>query len=563
MTAKWAIRAGFLLLILPIPFVLSIYGYDWVDTFYHFMHYRGWPCNMGFIVFLYPYLGRLWAELAGFSLLSFKMLDALLLVVMHVSVPFYLCRGASERSRLLMAAAGIVIASSIAFFSVGYDSFSCLVVSWVVLAAWRYLKGGGLAVVVLMGCLTALLTAIRFPGVSMVVPVVLLIASCVPLQGMGWRKAALHIVLYCVSLGLLYVLLFQAFAMQAAAASDGTGMEGMVHYIRSSLSEETTANHPLRLTLMRYLRDARRIGVNMAVLSALFLLWYAFRDRFRRSSVWDLSMLLAFGVGLFFVTRPFSDWSFPLNLLISTCGFLLGAAACLLAWRNGRPAWVQITLFMLCASFVPMAGSNTGLIKTALLLSYGAPVFCYFCLCLLHPRVRRYLIGIALVTTSFSLYYKLHEGTALLDGRMSEMTATVDDPRLAHIRTTPVRKAGIEELVAAVARYRARSEDGSVLYYGTESYIFRYLDPSPAYFRSEHTMFFGDRDDVENFRRWMDDRSRRPLVVLVFGFPESVRSLDGRDIEKRLLRNGYSLSHTGGFYKIFVPFGDKRPLDPQ
>jgi hypothetical protein len=274
-------------------------------------------------------------------------------------------------------------------------------------------------------------------------------------------------------------------------------------------------------------------------------------------------MLLAFGLGLYVVTRPYSDWSFPLNLLISTYGFWLGAAACLLAWRNGRQAWVQISLFLLCASFVPMAGSNTGLIKTALLLTYGAPVFCYFCLSLVDPRVGRFLIGIALVTTSYSLYYKLHEGVTLMDGRMSELTATVDDTRLKWVRTTPVRKAGIEELVATVGRFRSRSEDDSVLYYGTESYIFRYLDPSPAYFRSEHTMYFSDKDDVENFRRWMDVKNRRPLVVLVFGFPESVRNVDGRDVEKELIRHGYSLSHTGGFYKVFVPEGDRPPTGPQ
>lgn len=557
MQAKWAFRAGFLLLILPIPFVLSLFGYDWIDTFYHFMHYRGWPCNMGFIVFLYPYLGRLWAELAGFSLLSFKMLDALVLVLMHVSVPFYLCRGASERSRLLMASAGIVIASSIAFFSVGYDTLSCVVVSWVVLSAWRYLKKGGLAVAMLMGGLTALVSAIRFPGVSMAFPVVLLIASTVLVQGRSWRTAALHIVFYGLTLAAGYVLLFQAFAMRDVPASDGTGLEGMLHYIRSSLSEETTANHPLRLTLMRYLRDVWRIGSRMAALLAVFGVWHLFRDRFSRKSIWDGAILALFGVSLYVITRPLHDWSFPLHLLISACGLLLGAAATLLSRGKGRYDWTQISLFLLCASFVPVAGSNTGLIKTALLLSYGAPVFFYFCLRLVAPRTGRILCAMALMATAFCAYYKLVEGVTLLDGRMSELTATVDEPRLKGVRTTPVRKAAIESLLADVARYRDRSEDGTVMYYGTESYIFRFLDPSPAYLRSSHTMTFHDSADVARFTTWMEGRTRRPLVVLVFGFPEVRPKLDGRKLEEGLLRRGYALVSTGGFYKVFAPEGER------
>lgn len=557
MQAKWAMRAGFLLLILPIPFVLSIYGYDWVDTFYHFLHYRGWPCNMGFIVFLYPYLGRLWAELAGFSLLSFKMLDALLLVVMHVSVPFYLCRGASERSRLLMAAAGIVIASSIAFFSVGYDSFSCLVVSWVVLAAWRYLKGGGLAVVVLMGCLTSLLTAIRFPGVSMALPVVLLMASMVPFQGRTWWSAALHVTLYGLTLVAGYVLLFQVFAMRDVPASEGGGLSGMFHYIRSSVSQESAENHPLLQTLARYLRDAGRIGVRMAVVSVIFATWHLFRDRVSRKAFWDVAMLVIFCICLYVITRPMRSWSFPLHILITACSLPLGAASVLLSRGRGRYDWMQISLFLLCASLVPVAGSNTGLIKMALLLSYGAPVFAYFCLRLAEPRVRRFLFAMALTATAFCAYYKLVEGVILLDGRMSELNATVDEPRLKGVRTTPVRKAAIESLLADVARYRARSEDDSVLYYGTESYLFRFLDPSPSYLRSGFFMTYHDGRDVAMVDAWLEGRARRPLVVLIFGFPEAHKKVDGRKLEEGLLRRGYALVSTGGFYKVFAPEGER------
>lgn len=553
MTGTWTFRAGFLLLILPIPFLLSTYGFDWIDTFYHFLHYRGWHNKMAATVFLYPYLGRPWAELFGLNLLSFKMLDALMLVVMHVSVPFYLCREASERSRLLMASAGIIMSSAIAFFSVGYDSFSCLGVSIVVLTAWHYVRHGGWGPSLLLGGLTALITAIRFPGLSMVGPVILLMVSTIPLQGRTWRIVVLHVAAYLASLYLVYSLLFKVYAIPATFRPVTASPVGIYEYLRLCMSEESSSNHPLRLTLYRYLRDTGLVAYNMAVLSAVFGLWYFFRDRFSKPILWDGAMTTLFVIGLYIITRPTSGWSFPMNLAIASSGYLLGGVATLLSWKSGRRDWVLISLFLLCASFVPMAGSNTGLIKTALLLSYAAPVFFYICLRQVPPRVGRFLCTLALVTSGFILYYKLFEGNLLMDGRIPEMTAQVDDARLKGVRTTPERKAAIEELVAAVRRNRPRSEDDSVMYYGTESYLFRYLDPAPSYIRTNQTMYYASEGDVANFGRWLAGKSRRPLVVLIFAYPEKVRNLDPKGIDSHLQGRGYTLSETGSFFKVYAP----------
>lgn len=553
MTARWIFRAGFLLLILPIPFLLSTYGFDWIDTFFHFQHYRGWHNKMGAAVFLYPYLGRAWAGLFGLNLLSFKMLDALMLVAMHVSIPFYLCREASERSRLLMASAGIIMSSAIAFFSVGYDSFCCLGISFVALTAWRYVRHGGVGASLLLGCLTALITAIRFPGISMVGPVVLLMASSAFLRVRAWRVVALHVTAYVVSLSVFYFVLFKMFAVPAASGPVSASPAGIFEYLRLSMSEESSANHPLMLTLKRYLRDAGLIGYDMAVLSAVFGIWYFFRDRFSKGILWDGAMAILFGIGLYIITRPISDWSFPLNLAIASCGYLLGAVATGLSWKSGRRDWVLMSIFLLCASFVPMAGSNTGLIKTALLLSYAAPVFCYFCLQQVPPRVGRFLCTLAVVTICFCMYYKLFEGKLLMDGRILEMTAQVDDARLKGVHTTPERKAAIEELVTSVRRNRARSEDDSVMYYGIEAYLFRYLDHAPSYIRTNHTMFFDTKSDVENFGRWLSGKSRRPLVVLIFAYPEKVINLDASGIGQQLEARGYALLETGSYFKVYAP----------
>lgn len=557
MTSRWIFRAGFLLLVLPIPFLLSTYGFDWVDTFYHFLHYRGWHNKMGGIVYLYPYLGRPWAELFGLNLLSFKMLDALMLVVMHISVPFYLCREACERSRLLMASAGIIMSSAIAFFSVGYDSFFCLGVSIVVLTAWRYVRHGGWGPSLLLGGLTALITAIRFPGLSMVGPVILLMVSTIPLQGRTWRVVVLHVAAYLASLFLVYSLLFKIYAIPATFRPVTASPVGIYEYLRLCMSEESSSNHPLRLTLYRYLRDAGLIGYNMAVLSSVFGLWYFFRDRFSKPILWDGAMTTLFVIGLYIITRPTSGWHFPMSLAVASSGYLLGGVATGLSWKSGRRDWVHISLFLFCASFVPMAGSNTGLIKTALLLSYAAPVFFYFCLQQVPPRVGRFLCTLAVVMTCFCLYYKLFEGKLLMDGRIPEMTAQVDHARLKNVNTTPERKAAIEELLAAVARNRARSEDDSVMYYGNESYIFRYLDPAPSYIRTHFTMFYDDEGDVANFGRWLAGKSRRPLVVLIFAYPENVRKLDAKGIDRHLQGRGYTLLETGSFFKVYAA-GDPR-----
>jgi|GEM_PF-1765205 len=557
--SPWALRAAFLLLAVPLPFVLTCYGFDWIDTFYHIRHFMGTPSNMGFMVFLYPHLGRIWGEVAGFDLLSFRVLDAVLLVLMHAGLPFVLCREASERSRLLMAAAGIVMSSAIAFNILGYDSFSALGVAGVAWVAWRHLLSGGVATAALLGILTALLTALRLPGLSMALPVGLLLLSTVPFQGRSVRAAALHVVAFGMSLLLAYVLLFQAFALAGEAGVRAGGLSGMVGHIRSSLSEESSANHPLKLTLLRYLRDAVRIGVNVAALSALAALWYIVRGRIVRKALWDAAVLAVFGLGLVAWVRPAGGWSFPLHLQLAAWGYLAGAGAVWLSWRHGRYLWVQLSLFLLCASFVPMAGSNTGLIKTALLLTGATPIFFHFCVRLLPASVGRFMGAAAVVALAFCLYYKLAVGPVLMDGRLPELTATVDHPRLAGVRTTPSRKAGIEDLLLAVERVRHLSEDGSVLYYGTESYVFRYLDGAPAEFRSNHTMFYHDPADVARFAQWLTSRGRRPVVVLVFGFPEDVRGLDGKGIASALGRHGYTEAHAGGFYRVYVPSGVRRP----
>ncbi|NDC77841.1 MAG: hypothetical protein EBZ67_08220, partial [Chitinophagia bacterium] len=526
---------------------------DWIDTFVHFQHYRGWNNKMGAAVFLYPYLGRAWAGLFGLDLFSFKMLDALMLVVMHVSVPFYLCREATERDRLLMASAGIIMSSAIAFFCVGYDSFSCLGVSFMVLVAWRYIRHGGLGTSLLLGCLTAIITAVRLPGLSMVGAVVLLMAFTAPLQARTWRVVALHVAAYAVSLCLVYMLLFKMFAVPAAPRPVTASPVGIYEYIRQCMSEESSSNHPLLLTLKRYLRDAGLICYDMAVLSAIFGIWFFFRDRISKGNLWDGAMTILFVVGLYIVTRPTSGWSFPMNLTIASFGYLLGAGAVGLSWKGGRRDWVLISVFLLCTSFVPVAGSNTGLIKTSLLLTFAAPVFLYFCLRLTQPRVSRFLCTLAFVATCFCLFYKLFEGKTLMDGRIQDMTVQVEDTRLKGVYTMPVRKAAIGELMGAVARNRARSEDDSVMYYGTESYIFRYLDPAPSFINTNFTMVYQSADDVGNFGRWLARKSRRPLVVLIFAYPEMVRNLNPKGIDSHLRERGYSLTETGSFFKVYAP----------
>jgi hypothetical protein len=557
--SPWALRAAFLLLVVPLPFVQTCFGFDWIDTFYHIRHFMGTPSNMGFMVFLYPHLGRLWGEVAGFDLLSFRMLDALLLVLMHAGLPFVLCREASERSRLLMAAAGIVMSSAIAFNILGYDSFSALGVAGVAWVAWRHLVSGGVFTAAMLGILTALLTALRLPGLSMALPVGLLLLSTVPFQGRSVRAAALHVGVFAATLLAAYVVLFQTFALAGVPGARAEGLSGMVRHIRSSLSEESSANHPLKLTLLRYLRDAVRIGVNVAALSVLAALWYVLRGLVSRKGLWDAAVLVVFGLGLVAWVRPAGGWSFPLHLQLSAWGYLTGAGAVWLSWRHRRYLWMQLSLFLLCASFVPMAGSNTGLIKTALLLTGATPLFFHFCVRLLPASVGRFMGAAAVVALAFCVYYKLAVGPVLMDGRLPELTATVDHPRLAGVRTTPARKAGIEDLLAAVERVRSLSEDGTVLYYGTESYVFRYLDAAPAEFRSNHTMFYHDPADVARFARWVEARVRRPVVVLVFGVPEDVRGLDGRGVAEALLRRGYAPAHTGGFYRVYVPAGGRRP----
>ena len=547
----------YLFAIFVYPFLFIPFGLNYTDSPYHYLTYMG-KQPAGIMVSLYAELGRAWVLFAGNSMMSFRLFYVLLFVFVH-ALPAMFVLGFQKpvKIKLRLIAFSVVLATAWLHYGLGWDEFSLLFLSLIFILSYYYQKEYSLVYIPFIGLFSALAVATRLPNIVLVVPVLFLVLSNAFLFQKDQKagKAGMHVLIYLGSFALFYyvVSIFAGSSGSPSISLSGSANES------SSLSTSTIdrlilaeSSYTFRNLLMRYLLHSFQIIEMVGVLTLITVIWI-----YRNSlliKTWVVNAALMTGLALYFVLFVLlSPYNYNLSffssaLMLFLLGYLLHEAL-----KKNDIKGVVFYLFILMLGFVSAAGSNTGLLKVAFTYSFMLPIVLFYVTKQLSSENKKGFYYLLIFILFFAFVHRTIIGKTYEDGRIWQLTSTVEHPKLRGIRTTELRKTQIEDIIFVVDSIGNNEPDADFLFYGSKSHLFHYLNESERPYAHPFWMRFDNKQQALRFGQHLESVEQKPYVFLIFGYPEEKAENDGMLIEKQLHHHNYRFHREGINYHLFVP----------
>lgn len=592
------------------PFYQIRFGLDWGDTPYHILFYSGQRENMNVFTFVTPWVGRLWGQAFGFDVMSFRVLDMTCLILMHILPMILLFKGAEGLPRRMqLAAVGLVLAVNVTLNVFGYDSFSMLVFSLIFMSGYAFIFSGGKLQVVLLGLLSGLAVAVRFPNILVVFTLMLTITLADRFKGRGWRTIAGDLAGYLAATIAAYVLLFVAYQHTRNYEIPSNLASGILDAIRLEMADSAKreVSHTIPLLLQNISRDLAPIftmtlAIGMIPMAwraaagrgSVLLMWTAFAAGFgyallakdsRMLKTMALMLpfmlvgkrlvtglrhgdkiLLAGLLVFFFMVFKTNVWDSTFRrkylLFVTSASIVLCIGHLASSWKKGERLSALFALFCLMLAFNMPAGSNTGLWKSASIFTFTAPVVFVLAYRSVTGGDRNLMAAMVALLAVLSVVHKTIVSKTFMDGRMADLTASVDHPMLRGIHTTPDRKQNLEEMARVVDSVR-RTDQGRVpVLTGGISQILLYMSGQPE---PIHYALFTEQSEYIASRlteKLKTDTTIRH-VMLTYYYPETPRfEPDENLMYEKVLGLGFQEVRRGVNWHLFARQAGPMDVNP-
>jgi 4-amino-4-deoxy-L-arabinose transferase-like glycosyltransferase len=547
-TKPWLYRAesaAYLLFVVVYPFLFMRFGLDYTDGPYHYLGFSGLK-PAGDSTFLYSWLGAAWTSLAGDHLISYRYLAATI-TLLTISLPILLiCRKTEARLKLRYLAVGSVLTFSLSYYLVNWDLFANLFLALIMIAMWYYLKDAKWHWVALTGLLTALLTAIRMPGMLVIVPCVIVFASNGIVSGKQHQKWIWHTAIFlAVAISGYLGLKLWGSTVAFTGNSTGLNLSGAMAPLSNPESAYSFSN-----LVIRYIQSGFRILEMMGVMVMLVVAWH-YRTTILKGKVLVILFILLIFASWYVVSVSRSIYNYQLSYFYSAFTLLLIALLIKKGAYPGSSTLIIFLVFALLVGPIAAAGSNTGLLKTGNAYLIIVPVLLVWMHQKLAPGWQRPFHLLLAVTIGLTLTGKLVLNDTYEDGKLWQLTATVNHPKLIGIHTTPLRKHQIEEITRFTDSVMRTEQSRNVLFYGSKAWLFRYLYNMPVPYRHPFWMAYDNPSQAKALTDYLVSNKDLEYIVLVFDYPENEDTLNGGLIEEALSKQDFTAMYEGLNYRIF------------
>lgn len=564
----------YLFLILVFPFMWMSFGLNFTDGPYHFQLYNGnLPARQ--FSFLYGHLGAGWILLAGDSMISFRILAALLNILIVV-IPGLVFFGQSIplREKLRYIAIALTLITGFTNYTLGYDNFSKLVLASSVLVAFYYLQTSQryLILILIMGILTAIGTAIRLPTLLMAFPLMFLIVAVNKINRGKIKRMITHLGLFLAAMLFSYAILWwvagsdgvNPSAKNIAAQkhspvvkentitiSESNELGGFLGKKKDSELTRHAMSYKLKNIVDKYIQNGFRIFEIMGVLVLLGVAWLhrMILKKWRYVFIFLLAILF---IIYSYQTFLFVSYNRELSFLISSMALLLIMVLFYQALTRRDNTLVMFTVLLFLTGFVSVGGSNTGLLKLSGTYLFILPLVLFF----LNQKLKRdHMKGIMLIIGLITLLVvsnKLYFGNTYEDGRIKDLTASITHDKLKGIRTTPARKQQVEEILNLVSMIEDKEDQAKYIFYGTRGWLYNYLLDLKQPYPHTFWMTFDNQKEAEIFSRYLTNEEIKPYVFLVMDYPDKPVQSDPALIGEQLALYSYKMIAEGSQYQLYL-----------
>lgn len=582
------------------PFVQIRYGLDWMDTPFHLLFYTGQRPNYTILYFIAPWIGKCWAAWFGSSILSFRILNTILLLIMHLApIMIVLYASASRYAKLILASFGICLAMNVTMNIFSYDSLSSLLYAGVFICGHVYLFSDKKYMVPLLGMLSGILIAVRFPNVLSIATVLVLIHAKAWSEGRPRSQPIRHSFEYLACVVLSYLALYgtysfvQTGAVPAQLISDlirnlgyeiaGRGNDLETHTLDAIVQNSMRDVWPtLRMAIpmliiglawsfissgkSRYgLWAAAFIGLICAIvlsdsrlvkfillISAVSLAGRIIQAYTAHGKVISLLLLLIIFALLFKVSIWDSHFWRQYHLFVTSFGIILCIAYAFHGSAANAGSRMVFAFFGIMLAFNMPAGSNTGLWKASHVFTFTSPVFLHLIWQGPSSDLKRLLLPASVLLVSLSLLHKFLIGPTFMDVKVKNAVRHVEHPLLKGIGTSPMRKQNLEEFMYLRDSLALANPGKKTIFTGGNSMMHLYLSGEPERIPFMELCAYS-RHKSEELGKVLSQDSTIAHVLLSYSYPEFPwwKMPQKSPLPPILQRLGFSVTREGVNYDLY------------
>lgn len=523
--------------------IFIFFGIDFTDTFYNLNLIRAY--NRSTLTLLTSLIGSSWLKIFGDSVISFRVLN-LILLNLALSLPFiFLVPNKKKSEKLAVLGIAIILLNNFNVNIYNYDTTTFFFLSIALVLVTKYYYTGEKHYLFLNGIVSLLIVLARIPNIVFLPYCVFLFTLFEYSRSTDNNKAftsSVRIIVFygAVMFGIVTIALVLLF-------SDAQSYMQNILAIFSRIDP----SHSLKSMAIRYLSHSVKIFQYTAVIVLIALI------EKRIYALPRLSKIIA-GTLLVLIILLFLRFEIRINNYNYYLSFLISAGTLLLIIRyaivhSGKFRWESFVLCLVFFGFslITSVGSNTGLLKiSSISLSYLPLIVTDDLLSKISKfRINFIIIPIVLIFVIYSKMFSTYE-----DRPVIKLNCPIQNYQLHYVYTTKERCEFIEKVTASIAE--EQKKDQSLLLFGKVSHIFYYLTRIPILQQGSFWMSPNDPNQLRLFDKVI--KLKRPIIFLLDSYPEETALIDSSQksgntlFEKYLLSINYQMTTKNGF-SIFHP----------
>ena len=544
----------YLFLIFIFPFLFIPYGLDYTDGPFHFLAYNGDRPLIG-LRFFYTFGGALWSRLFGDTVLSYRIITVILLIFSHFVPAYVILRNKVQFKNILKyVALSVILTIGTFIYIFGWDIQTLFILSILFITGYKFLNNPSWKIILLLGLLSAILVAIRFPNIVVLVPVFLLIIfNKYPNQTIKKKAVLFMVYLFSFIISFFLIYLFHHKLNQIGIV----GNPAIFGFMEATEKLQGDTAYSITELMGTYIRHGFRI-IEMTGVVLVFVVIWKYKERFRLKQWMIIAIALMFLMIYFYLYVLTSSYHYYLSFFYSAIAFII---LFYLLYKNigeGNSNIVLFLLFALLIGFIPSAGSHPGLLKMSRAFLFMLPVLLYFLFNYLPKEDRRGAYIFLIIVAAFSVFHKTINSETYEDGRIPQLEATVNHPKLKGIKTTWQRKEQIETILNVRDSILKIEPNSDFFYYGKGIHLFRYLTNSKQHY-SAHSplnsfkLDVNSKEQIDALMDYLNQKNSKTYVFLLFGYPEEHDPMEGGEMEIKLNEKGHKLISSGDKWRLFKP----------
>lgn len=540
------------LVIFIYPFLFIRYGMDYTDGPFHMMSYVGLR-NPTWMTGLQTYIGTMWMRLTGDFVLSYRILTRIL-VWFAMVVPTLVVVGwrKSKLNTLRCLSLSIILFSNLYMNNLSWDTLSYFFIAMIYSLTVAFILHDKSIWLVLIGILTGVLSLIRFPSLSIILPLLVMIYLKRKEANRKLEKISSDFLIMVVPMILTYAFLFIWLHKQyplSLADSNGTESLGIL----TAIAEIIKSLVPLGY---KYVNESMRVFEILGIITMMTLLWLR-RKKLSKMRPWLIvSMVIVLSI-YFVLTLLRSPYGRHLFLFLATIVLVLLGNSILQSKVKGDHKSLIILLFSLLIGPVSVIGSDTGLFRLFMGYSFVMPIALIYASRDLGCDMRKGLTILLCMAAVFSILNKVFFNTVFDDGKLMQLNSEINHPKMKGIKTMEVRKRHIESILAVADSIQHVDPDAEVLYYGTSSHLMSYLTNTK---RPDSYGWLMDFQETKNLEDHLGSEEAPDYVFCITGYPERDKNYDISGVGQLLRDNNYIEIDEGNKYFVYMKCKEENTL---